>query len=71
VELDAGGIDMKVVFEYLPLDLGREAEFSFAEAELSPGCHPYWVRVLQVDGAKAWSSPVYATVTRRPQMADD
>ena len=23
VELDAGGIDMKVVFEYLPLDLGR------------------------------------------------
>ena len=62
VELDAGGIDMKVVFEYLPKDLGHDVELSFAEPGLPPGCHPYWVRVLQVDGAKAWSSPIYATV---------
>ena len=63
VELNAGGIEMKVVFEYLPMDLGLDVELSFAEPGLPPGCHPYWVRVLQVDGAKAWSSPIYATVT--------
>jgi len=26
---------------------------------LDDGCHPYWVRVTQVDGGKAWVSPVY------------
>jgi hypothetical protein len=68
VELNAGGIDMKVVFEYLPMDLGLEVELSFAEPGLPPGCHPYWVRVLQMDGAKAWSSPIYATVTGPVQV---
>ncbi|MSS70137.1 MAG: DUF3604 domain-containing protein [Candidatus Latescibacteria bacterium] len=62
VTAEAGGIDMKVVFERLPLGAGREVAFTFREKDLAPGCHPYWVRVTQTDGAKAWSSPIYVTI---------
>ncbi len=60
--VDVGGIDMKVVFERPPLAVGREVTFTFREAALPAGCHPYWVRVLQTDGAKAWASPIYVTI---------
>ena len=62
VVLEAGGIDMKVVFERLPLGAGREVTFTFREAAAPSGCHPYWVQVLQTDGAKAWASPIYVTI---------
>lgn len=62
VVVEAGGIDIQVVFEREPLGIGREVEFSFQEQALAPGCHPYWVRVVQTDGAKAWASPIYVTV---------
>jgi hypothetical protein len=61
VVVEAGGIDIQVVFERLPLGVGREVAFSFREEKLAPGCHPYWVRVVQTDGAKAWASPIYVT----------
>ena len=61
IVVDAGGIDMKVVFERLPFGVGNEVAFTFREAALPAGCHPYWVRVLQTDGAKAWASPIYIT----------
>ena len=62
IVVNAGGIDMKVVFERLPLGAGEEVAFTFRETALSTGCHPYWVRVLQTDGAKAWASPIYITI---------
>lgn len=62
IVIEAGGIDMKVVFEQLPLGIGTEVAFTFREASLPAGCHPYWVRVLQTDGAKAWASPIYVTI---------
>jgi hypothetical protein len=62
IKVEAGGIEIAVVFEYVPVGVGREVSFEFTESELPTGCHPYWVRVTQVDGAKAWSSPIYTTV---------
>ena len=62
VVVDAGGIDIQVVFEQMPLGAGRDVAFTFQEADLAPGCHPYWVRVVQTDGTKAWASPIYVTV---------
>ena len=62
VKVEAGGIEIAVVCEYAPLGIGREIAFEFSESELATGCHPYWARVTQVDGAKAWSSPIYTTV---------
>jgi len=58
----AGGIDIQVIFEREPVGVGREVEFSFSEDALAPDCHPYWVRVVQTDGAKAWASPIYTTM---------
>ena len=62
VVVQAGGIDIQVVFEREPLGIGREVAFSFKEKELAPGSHPYWVRVVQTDGAKAWASPIYIEI---------
>ena len=62
IVVNAGGIDMKVVFERLPLGISNEVAFTFQEAVLPTGCHPYWVRILQTDGAKAWASPIYVTI---------
>ena len=63
IVLPAGGIDMQVVLEYLPLGLGPDVACTFQEDTLPPGCHPYWVRVLQTDGAKAWASPIYVSLS--------
>ena len=65
VEIDAGGVDMKLVLEQLPLGSGDSLSFTFQESRLDAGCHPYWVRVLQTDGAKAWSSPVFVAAAAR------
>ena len=64
VVVEGDGIDVKVVFEFLPRGVGREVSFTYREAQLVRGVHPYWVRVVQVDGAKAWSSPIYVTMDR-------
>ena len=61
VRVPAGGIDIAVVFEQAPNGSGHEASFTCRESELPGGCHPYWVRVTQTDGAKAWTSPIYVT----------
>lgn len=39
---------------------------SFVDPDPHPGCNAYWLRVLQHDGAQAWSSPVFATITGTP-----
>ena len=64
VTVDAGGVDMKVVFEMAPEGVGREARMSFTDTDAPKGATtPYWIRVVQTDGAKAWVSPFYVTVT--------
>ena len=62
VILEAGGVDMKVVFEMEPSGVGHEARTSFRDTAAATGLHPYWIRVVQTDGAKAWVSPFYVTI---------
>ena len=62
VTVDAGGVDMKVVFEMAPIGVGREARMKFKDDNAPKGTHPYWIRVTQTDGAKGWVSPFYVTV---------
>ncbi|MDA0711457.1 MAG: DUF3604 domain-containing protein, partial [bacterium] len=59
IRIDAGGVDMQVVFERMPTGIGRDVAFQYQPDTLVAGCHPFWVRVTQVDGGKAWVSPVY------------
>jgi hypothetical protein len=57
----AGGVDLRVFARRLPVR-GHTGELEFTHTDLSPtrgGCHPYWIRVTQEDGAQAWTSPVY------------
>jgi len=62
VVVDAGGIDMGVAFERMPVGSGREVTAVFKDDAPTSGTHAYWVRVTQIDGAKAWVSPHYVTV---------
>jgi len=58
--VEAGGVDLQVRVEYLPLGLqSRRCEFSFVDREPVSGCSPYYVRLTQVDGGRAWTSPFY------------
>ena len=36
-----------------------DLSFEYIDADVKVGVNPYWVRVQQVDGEMAWSSPIY------------
>jgi hypothetical protein len=56
----AGGIGRRVTVTRLSeAPAPRSVELAWREAELRPGWQPYYMRVKQVDGALAWTSPIY------------
>jgi len=58
--VEVGGEELRVEVEFLPLGLAaKRAEFEWSDGNALPGCQPYYVRLTQVDGARAWSSPFY------------
>ena len=58
--LEAGGIAQRVSVQRLP-DAAppSEVEFEFVDPDSQPGMNAYWVRVVQDDGGRAWSSPIF------------
>ena len=60
--LEAGGVNLELTLERRPIGLKeRHFRVSFRPASSPSGEHAYWIRVLQGDGAKAWTSPWYVT----------
>jgi len=58
--VEVGRLEMKVVIEKLPVGTGQKrVAFEFIDHNIQPGCTPYYVCLKQIDGAKAWSSPIY------------
>lgn len=57
VVFDAGGVDREVAVRRIGSGYPRTARFEWTEADERSGA--YWVRVLQEDGAVAWSSPIF------------
>lgn len=58
--VDAGGVGQRLTASLIhrgerPSALG----FSYRDDSAPPGVHAYWLRLIQRDGAMAWSSPVY------------
>jgi hypothetical protein len=49
-------------FLYNRQNLDADVSLEFADADVEPGEHLYYVRVIQVDGNMAWSSPIWVTV---------
>ncbi len=62
VTIDAGGIDMRVTFEMAPNSTAREVTVRLQDDIPPKGTYPYWVRITQIDGQKAWVSPFYVDV---------
>ncbi len=59
-EQSLGGEGLHVRLEPLPQGTGRrDLDLAWADDALRPAVTPYYVTVYQVDGAKAWSSPIY------------
>ena len=42
----------------------REVEIGLRDPGTPSGVHPYWIEVVQIDGARAWSSPLYIELGR-------
>ena len=61
VTYSAGGLDLKVQVQREPLGLGRSVEAELTDPAAPAGPTPYFVVVLQKDGAKAWASPIWVS----------
>ncbi len=57
---NAGGVNLQVCFSLCtPKNRPEHLTFDFRDDRLPEGTHAYWVRVVQIDGHMAWSSPLY------------
>jgi hypothetical protein len=58
--IEAGGVNQRVKVSAIKIgELPKDLEFQIVDEAPQPGVNPYWIRVVQSDGAMAWSSPVY------------
>ncbi len=56
----AGGLNMELAISLSsPRNRPDSVEFWYRDPTPPSGTHGYWIRVLQIDGHGAWSSPIY------------
>ena len=58
---EVGPLDREVVVRRVAETYHRKASFTWTEKEAPRGTTAYWIRVLQQDGAIAWSSPIFVS----------
>jgi hypothetical protein len=62
-ERQLGGEGLHVRLEPLPAGTGRrDLDLTWQETALRPGVTSYYVVITQVDGEKAWSSPIFVSI---------
>ena len=54
--------DNRIVYCHQPEPPAREATFQFQDAQVEPGTHYYYARVIQRDRNMAWLSPIWVEV---------
>jgi len=59
IVIPCGGLGRQIALYRLPEDLPHRLTFSHEVGFTGPSDLPVWVRVTQVDGHQAWSSPIY------------
>jgi hypothetical protein len=58
--VDAGLLEQEVTVSRIPIEeYPIEVIFEYTDHEVKPGTTPYYVKVTQTDGEKAWSSPIF------------
>jgi hypothetical protein len=64
--VDAGGLGQRVTASWVPRGpRPTMVRFSYRDASAAQGAQAYWLRVIQRDGAMAWSSPIYVDFQAR------
>jgi hypothetical protein len=58
-EVSLGMLDRRIVVCGMPENRPLSADFQLLDDDPQPGFTPYWLRVTQLDGEMAWSSPVF------------
>ncbi len=60
VSVDAGGVGQRLWMELVStVEPAREAMFSASDLPPLPGTYAYFLRVIQTDDGRAWTSPVF------------
>ena len=58
--VEAGGLGQRVTVARVPRGpRPSTVRFAYRDESAVPGTNAYWLRVIQRDGAMAWSSPIY------------
>ena len=62
MRVDGGGLSRYVEVGPAPrTDGAHRVDLTYRDSRSISGICPYWVRIVQTDQARAWSSPVYVT----------
>jgi hypothetical protein len=61
-EIDAGHLDQQLEIRQVGTSTQKHSDLTFTDEEVDSGTHPYFVRVSQIDGEMAWSSPIMVDV---------
>ncbi|MEX0831867.1 MAG: DUF3604 domain-containing protein [Nitriliruptoraceae bacterium] len=63
IVVEAGGVEQRITVDRAPnLTAPTDASFMWSDPDPIDGEQPYWVKVTQLDGDLAWSSPHFITV---------
>ena len=66
LEIDAGKFEQKVqVSRISEKETPIKVIFEFTDMKIKPGINSYYVRVIQSDGEKAWSSPIFINFKKK------
>ncbi|MFX1284568.1 MAG: DUF3604 domain-containing protein [Promethearchaeota archaeon] len=64
--IGAGGIEQKVeISRDAQEEAPKNVKFEYIDRKISPGINAYYVRVVQSDGEKAWSSPIFVDYDKK------
>jgi hypothetical protein len=61
--IEAGGLNQRVKISTVKEETPDTLEFTFRDESADKGLNAYWVRIVQEDGAMAWSSPIFIKYT--------